>query len=219
MVIVSQWTLTALCAWALSRHHLNVAELGLLTLGPAWAWGAAAALGAVLIGATLMAVRSLRKGTREDLPPHLASVARILPVSALERAAFTPVALTAGLCEETLYRGFLTFTFLQLTHSMPAALALSTLSFGFGHLYQGPRGVLSTTVLGAFLAALYWGAVSLWPGVVLHAVIDLVNGNALGSLSRLPAAAVEPALTAADASAHTAESTSEFPPLERTTGT
>jgi len=215
MVVVTQWTLTALCAWVMSRRHLNVAELGLLTPGPAWAWAAAAGLGVTLIGATLVAVRSLRKNPSEELPSHLVHVARILPTFPLERAGFTPVALTAGLCEELLYRGFLTYAFLQLVHSMPAALALSTLSFGVGHLYQGPRGVISTAVLGALLAVIYWGGASLWPGIALHAAIDLVNGNALGSLTR-----ARPALTPAEPSAHTDVHTGEeSPPLERTTGT
>lgn len=213
MIVLTQWTLMLLCAWVLSRRHLNIAELGLLAPGPPWAWAAAVTLGVVLIGATFVAVRNLRKSARDEFPPHLARMSRILPLLPIERAAFTPVALTAGICEETLYRGFLTYAFLQVTHSMPAALALGTLAFGFGHIYQGPRGVVSTALLGAFLASIYWGAGSLWPGIALHAAIDLVNGNVLGSLSRLT-------LTPAKPDAHTDASTSEsIPPLERTTGT
>lgn len=218
MIVATQWTLVALCAWVLRRRQLDVADLGLVAPGPAWTWGAAAVFGAVLMTATAIAVRNLRRGSSKELPSHLRSVARILPILPLERAGFVPVALTAGICEETLYRGFLTFAFLQLVPSMPTALALSTIAFGIGHLYQGPRGVLATALLGAFLAALYWVSGSLWPGIALHAAVDVVNGNALGSLNQLPEAEA-PALTASGVADHTDGQTGGSPPLERTTGT
>src|SRR5262245_48206085 len=129
IVLLTQWGLTALCAWVMARRQLNIADLGLLHPGPAWAWILAGAIGLVLAGATMVAVRSIRRGTSE-VPSHLRHIARILPTNAMERIGFVPVALTAGTCEETLYRGFLTFAFYQAFPNAYLALALSTIAFG-----------------------------------------------------------------------------------------
>jgi membrane protease YdiL (CAAX protease family) len=213
IVLLTQWSLTALCAWVMSRRHLNIADLGLLKPGPAWAWILAGVLATMLATATIIAVRSIRAG-KSEMPGHLLHVARILPQNLLERIGFTPVALTAGTCEETLYRGFLTFAFYQAYPSMILALALSTVAFGMGHLYQGPRGILSTMALGLVLAALYWGSGSLWPGIALHALVDLANGNALGSLVSRP-----PHVVPAPVVPYTADEAGDPSPPERTTGT
>jgi len=213
-VLLTQWTLTALCAWVMQRRQLNIADLGLLRPGPAWAWVLAGAIAIVLAGATLIAVRSIRAG-HSEVPGHLKHIGRILPASAMERVGFTPVALTAGICEETLYRGFLTFAFYQAYPNMVLALALSTVAFGIGHLYQGPRGILSTMALGMVLATLYSASGSLWPGIALHAFIDLANGNALGGLARTPSQPL--ALTPPPD--HTHVDTGDVSPPERTTGT
>ena len=215
MVVGTQWTLVALCAWVLARRELNIADMGLLVPGDGWAWGTAIGLAIVLTSATVAAVRSIRQG-KAEIPSHLRHVVRILPSNSIERAGFVPVALTAGLCEEILYRGFLTFAIYHVIRSWPAALALGTLAFGFGHLYQGARGIISTAVLGGLLAVIYgyWG--SLWPCVLVHVIVDLVNGNALGTLANWTRT---PDLVLAPPSAHTdGQIGGELPP-EETTGT
>jgi len=75
--------------------------------------------------------------------------------------------------------------------------------------------VLSTAVLGGLLAAIYgyWG--SLWPCIALHAVVDIVNGNALGTLA--PPAG--PGLALAPPAAHTEVQANGPTPSEETTGT
>lgn len=213
IVLLTQWSLTALCAWVMVRRRLNIADLGLLQAGPAWAWILALVLAMTLAGATVVAVRSIRAG-KSEVPGHLRHIARILPRNVLERIGFTPVALTAGICEETLYRGFLTFAFFQAYPSMIVALALSTVAFGIGHLYQGPRGIISTMALGLVLATIYRASGSLWPGIALHAIVDLANGNALGSLVNEP-----PQVVPVPVVSYTAEGTGDAPPPERTTGT
>jgi len=215
IVLLTQWTLTAMCAWVMARRHLNIADLGLLHAGPAWAWILATTLGLVLAGATMLAVRSIRAG-HSEVPGHLRHIARILPQNVMERIGFTPVALTAGICEETLYRGFLVFAFYQASHNAWLAFGLSTLAFGFGHLYQGPRGIISTMVLGFVLVTMYSASKSLWPGIALHAFIDLANGNALGSLSKPRPA---PPLSLTPPTDHTHAEAGEISSPERTTGT
>jgi membrane protease YdiL (CAAX protease family) len=98
----------------------------------------------------------------------------ILPVSAGERAAWVAVSATAGFCEEVLYRGFLPALLTPLLGGASwAAWALSTLAFGLGHVYQGPRAVLGTAVLGGIFAVPTIVLSSIWPAAFLHALFNL----------------------------------------------
>jgi membrane protease YdiL (CAAX protease family) len=181
-VIVSQWTLVALTAWVMARGGRGLGDLGqnlgpeiMLTLGVA---------GALVAGFALLSTLTLRQLARADaheLPSHARRAGRILPRTNGERAWFVGVALTAGVCEEILYRGFLPWFLAELFGHLLLGFALATLVFGFGHAYQGRGGVIVTAVLGTFLCGIVILTRSLVPGQILHATIDLVNGIALGA--------------------------------------
>jgi uncharacterized protein len=101
-----------------------------------------------------------------------------LPISNTERWWFAILGLSAGICEELLYRGFL-FGFLAggmeggFHLGLTAAWLLSSVAFGTAHLYQGLPGVLSSTAagLGLALAAILTGGLAV--PMVLHALLDL----------------------------------------------
>lgn len=102
----------------------------------------------------------------------------MLPVSPRERLWWIAVCITAGVCEEWLYRGFLMHYLAgHLTGGpalgLTAAWLLSSLAFGVAHLYQGRAGVISTGIAGlAFgLLAIFTG--SLWLPMLLHILADL----------------------------------------------
>lgn len=97
---------------------------------------------------------------------------KMAPRTRAEAFAFVPVALTAGICEELLYRGFI-FWFLAPTLGLPLTVVASAVVFGLGHGYQGWRGILSTTGTGFFLGVFYALSGTLWWVMGLHAVIDL----------------------------------------------
>jgi membrane protease YdiL (CAAX protease family) len=187
MIVATQWVLVGVCAWVLGRHDVALADLGLARVPPVTAVVAAGLVAGALVGGTLASLRSLARDPAVRLPAHLQRVARILPVSLPERAGFLGVALTAGVCEEILYRGFMIFALDRALPSTWLSLAVAALFFGGAHAYQGWRGVLTTALLGGILGALYVLCGSLWPGIGLHAVVDLVNGLALGPFGRRPA--------------------------------
>lgn len=113
--------------------------------------------------------------TRRALAVQLRPVAALLPRTALERRWFALLAMTAGICEELLYRGF---GLAALRWAVPdihstTLVALSGAAFGLAHLYQGRLGVVLTGVLGAYLAWITVAAGSLVPVMVLHALLDL----------------------------------------------
>jgi membrane protease YdiL (CAAX protease family) len=99
----------------------------------------------------------------------------MLPRTSRERWGFAALAVTAGLTEELIWRGFglgALHIVLPQAHST-WLIALAALAFGWAQLYQGYTGMLATGVLGALLAVLYIGTGSLLLPMLVHVLIDL----------------------------------------------
>ena len=113
--------------------------------------------------------------TRRALAVQLRPVSALLPRTALERRWFALLAITAGICEELLFRGFGLAALRWAEPDIPTTtlIAVSGAAFGFAHLYQGRMGVVLTGVLGAYLAWITIAAGSLVPVMILHALLDL----------------------------------------------
>ena len=102
-------------------------------------------------------------------------LAFLLPSSLRERRWWWLVCITAGICEEVVYRGFLLHYFHTLPFhlSLMWAMVVSSVIFGIGHLYQGVAGGVQTAVIGFVFAAMYVMTGSLLIPIVVHAVMDL----------------------------------------------
>ena len=187
-LLVLEWGLTAVVAVVVSAApDVGPAALGLQL--PQHAPGVVTLVAvAVVVVLVLLSTRALLSGVlvrgpqaarqpgegRHAEPPVHATLA-LLPRTTAERRLFTVVGLTAGVCEEWLYRGFLLAVVSALSGGAPTVVLVlvAGVAFGLAHAYQGVAGVLTTGVLGAVLAALYLGTGSLLLPVVLHALIDL----------------------------------------------
>jgi uncharacterized protein len=111
---------------------------------------------------------------RHAEPPGHATLA-LLPRTSGERRLFTVVGVTAGVCEEWLYRGFFLAVVSAVAGGLPTGILvlIAAVAFGLAHAYQGVAGVVTTGVLGGVMAAVYLQTGSLLLPVLLHAVIDL----------------------------------------------
>jgi membrane protease YdiL (CAAX protease family) len=187
--ILRQWLacLLLIGLWiALSRPH---ADLG-LTIDR----GTRGMVGILVTGAVLLFLafqwRSITRLTGAALDPlraQLEPVRAILPATIAEYRTFQVLALTAGICEEVLYRGFLIWYLGAFLGQWPAVL-IGAAGFGLAHFYQGRTGILKTGIAGAITGALYVVSGSLlWP-MILHAAVDL-QGGAIGYRLREPPAA------------------------------
>jgi membrane protease YdiL (CAAX protease family) len=118
------------------------------------------------------------------------NISLLVPVTPAEERAWLLVALTAGVCEEVLYRGFVGF-YLGRWMPLPAVALVGSLVFGVAHLYQGPNNALRTAAVGAIHWALYLATGSILPGMALHAALDVRSGQVLRQVfaKPLPAAA------------------------------
>jgi membrane protease YdiL (CAAX protease family) len=171
-----EWILVAavLAFWLPSGRTL--ADLGLgfdVTLGWWIGAGATVVVIAVFIYHTFSTIRNseaLAK-VREQVEPLRA----LLPHSTKEGQLFNAVSVTAGICEEFLYRGFL-IAYCGAFVDMWMAVVLSSIVFGFAHMYQGKVGIVKTGGIGLALAGLYVLTGSLWAPMVLHAFVDMNSG-------------------------------------------
>jgi membrane protease YdiL (CAAX protease family) len=100
----------------------------------------------------------------------------LLPHDPLEIAVWIALSLTAGFCEESIFRGYLQTQFRALTGSTALAVILQAVVFGVSHGYQGLRNVIAITVFGALFGALAAWRRSLMPGMILHAWTDIFSG-------------------------------------------
>ena len=116
-----------------------------------------------------------------DNPEGTRAVKMLLPRTATEMVTYVALCVTAGFCEEFLFRGYLQRQFFAWSGRWEIAVALQAVAFGVGHLYQGWKGALTITVYGALFGVLAVVRKSLRPGMIQHTMQDSFTGIA-GSL-------------------------------------
>ena len=176
--IIVEWGLVALTALLWLHYQRLWPELGFSMPG-GWRFWTAAGAAAAFAGFSLWQRQKLVNDddpeVREAVLNQIESLRPLLPHTERELTHFGAIAITAGICEEILYRGFLIW-YLSLLVPMVAAVLVASLLFGFAHAYQGTRGVLQTGVVGLALGLLYVFSGSLWIPMLLHAFVDLNSG-------------------------------------------
>ncbi|HEY0127195.1 MAG TPA: CPBP family intramembrane glutamic endopeptidase [Blastococcus sp.] len=191
-LLVLEWGLAvlALTVW-LSAPGVDAAAVG-LRWPQQWPGPLTAAVVVLVLFFVVASTRVLRSGALLDAAeparpghsrpsqgrhaePSGAATLALLPRTAVERRLFTVVGVTAGVCEEWLYRGFFLAVVAALAGGVPTGVLVlvAGVAFGLAHAYQGRVGIVTTGVLGGVMAALYLDTGSLLLPVVLHALIDL----------------------------------------------
>ena len=176
-IMLMEWGTAAvlLVLWAAAGR-----ELALLGIRPpnGRGFGIAAAVTLAVVILLVVQLRAVRQRPQvaAQVRAAAAPMSYLLPATAGELHRFGWVSLTAGLVEELLFRGYLMWYFGALGPTW-MALLVSSLLFGIGHAYQGAAGIAKTGAVGLFLGALYWLSGSLWIPIVLHAIVDAINGR------------------------------------------
>jgi len=135
--------------------------------------------GATLIGAAHWAnVRRMARSDHPNLTRLRALGTRLFPRTPLQKALFVLLALTAGICEEFLFRGFVMAALFRAGLAGWLVVVLSSAMFGVAHIYQGRGGSVGTSILGTLFALVRIAYHSLLPAVAWHAVLDIVAGIA-----------------------------------------
>jgi membrane protease YdiL (CAAX protease family) len=129
------------------------------------------------------AMRAAGESERRRYRREVGALGHIMPRDGREYGVFVALSLTAGIVEETIFRGWLIW-YLEGLLPMWAAVLLSSVVFGLAHLYQGPVGIVKTSVVGLAMALLYLLSGSLWLPIAAHAMIDILQGATMLELYR-----------------------------------
>ncbi len=115
-------------------------------------------------------------GNRIFGPDSGNAISALLPRGPAETGLWILLSLSAGFCEETVFRGYLQRQFLALTGSVPLAVLIQAVIFGISHGYQGLRNVVTITIFGFLFGGIAAWRRSLKPGMILHAWTDIFSG-------------------------------------------
>jgi uncharacterized protein len=181
--IVWLWVATGAAVWAvgfsslMTLRGIGIQVEWLKRYGWVW-WVLAVLLAAIVMVQLVLPVLqvSMKYRDREFLEPkQLVPLRFFLPATPNERGWFVVLCVTAGICEEVLFRGFL----MRYLYNSPLQLGLlpailvAAMVFGTHHFYQGVKGFVSTSIGGFIFAGILLVTGSLWAGMVYHAAADL----------------------------------------------
>ena len=109
-------------------------------------------------------------------PNSAKTVDSLLPKSLLEVLVWIAASITAGICEELVFRGYLQRQIHALTGSVLTAVLAQGLVFGLFHSYQGWKNVAAISVLGVLFGILAAWRGNLRANIVSHAATDIWDG-------------------------------------------
>ena len=176
--IAFQWLAVAVVAWRAWARGLTADELGLVVHGRSRILIAGIVGAATLGGLQWLNLRRMGRSSEKGREFMRVLAERILPQSRVELVPYLGLAVTAGLCEEFLYRGFAMAALTRAGLPIGGVVLLSSVLFGLAHLYQGRGGLVSTLVIGTVFGTAriaYDGTV---PVMLWHMTVDAVAGVA-----------------------------------------
>jgi len=167
-IFILHWISALLCLFFISKAGYGIRDLGYsLSLKKT-----GIALGAYfIIGLVMLALTEIL--TQYQPLSISPSMDDFYPITLTERAVWMVMALTAGICEEFVYRGF-GITALK-GKNLPTWLIviLTTLSFIFIHGVAGYYMFPFYAIFGTLMALLFIWRKSIVPNIIVHALFDL----------------------------------------------
>lgn len=173
IVIASEWLLVAFVWFGVRGYRVRLLDL----VGGSWSgWkpirrdlGIA---GGFLLGSNIVLAllgRLLRATPNQ-------AIRNLLPHGGFEVALYLLLALTAGICEEIIFRGYLQRQFAALARSAAAGLVIQGIVFGIAHGYQGSKYMFIIAVYGCLFGLLAQWRHSLRPAMIAHFLQDGIFG-------------------------------------------
>jgi membrane protease YdiL (CAAX protease family) len=104
------------------------------------------------------------------------AVRGMLPHGGIEAALYLLMALTAGFCEEIIFRGYLQRQFTEMMENAGAAVVTQGILFAVFHGNQGWKFMVIIATYGWFLGALAYWRRSVRPGMIAHFAQDGLVG-------------------------------------------
>jgi membrane protease YdiL (CAAX protease family) len=172
-----EWALTAYVLFGVRRYGKSLDEV----TGARWKSAGEVfrdvgiAIGFWIVALCVLAATALSlhfRGSKETL-------SALAPEGVAQITTWILLCVTAGFCEETIFRGYLQKQFIAWTGNAAVGVFLSAVIFGLCHIYQGPKAAVVITVYGLLFGILAQSRKSMRPGMMTHALHDTVSGLAL----------------------------------------
>jgi hypothetical protein len=177
MIGLSEWILFGFTLWGSSARVL---------LGPRWKslrqvlLDIGIAAGFWISSAIVLAILGRILG----VTPFAREAEFLLPRGPAELAAWVAISVSAGICEEAIFRGYLQRQFISWTRRAPIGILLSAALFGAGHIYQGYRSAVLIAAYGSMFGILAYWRKTVRPGMMAHAWQDSLSGLVAGVIQR-----------------------------------
>ena len=173
--IIFLWTLVAagVALWMLEQRSFTqlrlVAPHGWRLLGTI---GLLLAVAIFYVRPIATILRARRSNKRIKFPKD---AARRAPHTRAELAWWMALSVSAGTCEEFIFRGYLIWV-LQPSLGLWFAAAASLIVFAAAHTYQGAKGVVAVGVVGGLFTLIVLVFGSLLSAIAVHVLIDAGEG-------------------------------------------
>ena len=183
-----EWILAALVLWGLwmrrtpLRQILGIRRDGLKGL---LRDARAAFVFWIMALIVLTAVGTLLQGLHFSSPQK--SLMDLAPQGGKEILLWVTLSISAGICEELLFRGYLLQQFVSMRSKLWVAALASSLLFGMAHGYEGASGMIAITAFGAMFCMLAIKQESLRAGMIAHAWHDAFSGIMLALMKHFHA--------------------------------
>lgn len=172
-VLILEWLLTGLVWWGIRSRGVKLRDL----VGGDWPnWrrvfadllvaGGFLILSNVVLAIFVYVLKASKNPAIRAIAPH----------GRTEVIVYLLLSLTAGICEEIIFRGYLQKQFTAITRSAVAGLLIQGVIFGIGHAYQGIRFVPIIAAYGCLFGLLALWRRSLRPGIIAHFLQDGIGG-------------------------------------------
>ena len=108
----------------------------------------------------------------------LKDIYHYLPKTRNELKWFSFLSVSAGFCEEIIFRLFL-FEILKMNSNLIIAFTVTNLIFAITHIGSGKNNLISSFILGLLFSVIYYFTENIWIAILLHIAID-INAGILG---------------------------------------
>jgi membrane protease YdiL (CAAX protease family) len=167
MILASEWAMFSLSLWRSDTAFVGyVARVFQNPLSLLWDIPVAAVLCAVLLFVITPLI------TRVLGESGWSSSAGIAPHGGAEIALWFVVSVSAGVCEETVFRGYLQQQISGWTGNEFIGLFGQAAIFGLCHAYQGWKKTVLIFVWGCVFGAFVWWRKGLRANMIAHSVLD-----------------------------------------------
>ena len=169
IVMTFEWTMFAFIIWK-SNASFEAYLAGVLRTPRSLLLDIPVALllSAISVLVSLAAVRVLGSAgwpSLEGMRPH----------NNLEIAVWIAGSLTAGICEETIFRGYLQQQFSAWAGRKTIGVCGQAVLFGVCHFYQGWKNMVLISVIGSIYGAFAVSRKGLRANMIAHAAMDIVS--------------------------------------------